>query len=263
MSFDPQSFDFQSLDLLALSWIVAVFLLAGMVKGVIGLGLPSISLGLLAATMDLTLAMILLLAPNLVTNLWQALHGGHLRALLLRLWPFLLCAGIAIWPGTAALGVVDGRMLAALLGLLLVVYALLGLLRPPLKLGARHEIWAGPLTGIVNGLFTGLTGSFVVPGVPYLQALGLSRDQLVQAMGLLFMASTLGLGASLGGRSMLGPEHLAMSTACLVPALAGMALGRRLRHHLSDTAFKRVFYAGLLLLGLYIVLRWLFQSGSL
>lgn len=247
MTFDP----------LTLAWIVAVFLLAGMVKGVIGLGLPSISLGLLAATLDLTLAMILLLAPNLVTNLWQALHGGHLRALLRRLWPFLLCAAIAIWPGSAALGAVDGRALAALLGLLLMVYALLGLLRPPLRLAARHEVWAGPLTGIVNGILTGLTGSFVVPGVPYLQALGLSRDQLVQAMGLLFMASTLGLGASLGGRSMLGPETLAMSAGCVVPALAGMALGRRLRHRLSEAAFKRVFYLGLLLLGLYIVARWL------
>lgn len=240
-----------------LAWIAAVFLLAGAVKGVIGLGLPSISLGLLAATLDLKLAMILLLVPNLVTNLWQALHGGHLRLLLRRLWPFLLCAGLAIWPGSAALGMVDGRALAALLGLLLVVYALLGLLRPPLSLAARHEGWAGPLAGIVNGLLTGLTGSFVVPGVPYLQALGLGRDQLVQAMGLLFMASTLGLGISLGGRDQLSAELLGLSLACLAPALLGMALGRRLRHHLSETAFKRVFYVGLLLLGLYIVARWL------
>jgi uncharacterized membrane protein YfcA len=247
MSFDP----------VTLAWITAVFLLAGMVKGVIGLGLPSISLGLLAATLDLKLAMILLLAPNLVTNLWQAFSGGHFRLLLRRLWLFLLCAGIAIWPGSAALDAVDGRTLAALLGLLLVVYALLGLLRPPLHIAARHEIWAGPLAGIVNGLFTGLTGSFVVPGVPYLQALGLSRDQLVQAMGLLFMASTLGLGASLGGRDQLGAGLLALSAACLAPALLGMALGRRLRHRLSETAFRRVFYIGLLLLGLYIVARWI------
>lgn len=253
MSFDP----------VTLAWITAVFLLAGMVKGVIGLGLPSISLGLLAATLDLKLAMILLLAPNLVTNLWQAFSGGHLRLLLQRLWLFLLCAGIAIWPGSAALDAVDGRTLAALLGLLLAVYALLGLLRPPLKLAPRHELWAGPLTGIVNGLLTGLTGSFVVPGVPYLQALGLSRDQLVQAMGLLFMASTLGLGASLGGRDQLTADLLGLSVACLVPALAGMALGRRLRHRLSEEAFRRVFYIGLLLLGLYIVVRWLLQSGSL
>lgn len=243
-------------DLHLLLWIGAVFLLAGMVKGTIGLGLPSISLGLLAATLDLKLAMILLLAPNVITNLWQALNGGHFMLLLKRLWLFLLCAGLAIWPGSAALAVIDATALGALLGLLLTVYALLGLLRPPLSLPARHEGWAGPVLGGINGLLTGLTGSFVVPGVPYLQALGLTRDQLVQAMGMLFMASTLGLGASLGGRNLLSLDLLLLSGLCVLPALLGMSLGRRLRDRLSEAAFKRAFYGALLLLGAYIVARW-------
>jgi uncharacterized membrane protein YfcA len=242
-----------------LVWVGAVFLLAGMVKGTIGLGLPSISLGLLAATMDLRLAMILLLAPNVITNLWQAFVGGHFMMLLKRLWLFLLCAAVAIWLGSAALDLVDVKALGALLGLLLVVYALLGLLRPPLSLPARHEIWAGPLVGGINGVLTGLTGSFVVPGVPYLQALGLTRDQLVQAMGMLFMASTLGLGASLSGRNMLSVDLLLLSGACVLPALLGMVIGQRLRDRLSETAFRKAFYGSLLLLGGYIVARWALQ----
>lgn len=242
-----------------LIWVGAVFLFAGMVKGTIGLGLPSISLGLLAATMDLKLAMILLLAPNVITNLWQAFVGGHFRMLLKRLWLFLLFAAVAIWLGSAALELVDAKALGALLGLLLVVYALLGLLRPPLSLPARHEIWVGPLVGFINGVLTGLTGSFVVPGVPYLQALGLTRDQLVQAMGLLFMASTLGLGVSLGGRNMLSLDLLLLSGLCVLPALLGMVIGQRLRDRLSEAAFRKAFYGALLLLGGYIVARWALQ----
>jgi uncharacterized membrane protein YfcA len=248
---------FFGFEVSALIWIAGVFLLAGAVKGAIGLGLPSISLGLLAATMDLRMAMIILLVPNFVTNIWQAFVGGHLRLLLQRLWPFLVTAGIGIWFGAEALAVVDPKWLSALLGLLLVIYALVGLIRPPMAIPVRHEAWAGPLVGAINGVLTGLTGSFVVPGVPYLQALGLTRDQLVQAMGLLFMASTLALAAALGGRAMLGGDLLGMSAATVVPAVLGMMAGQAIRSRLSETAFRRAFYIALLLLGLYIVGRFM------
>lgn len=240
--------------LLPLLWIAAVFLLAGSVKGVIGLGLPTVSLGLLAASMDIRAAMALLLVPSFVTNLWQAVTGGHLAALLRRLWLFLLCAGLAVWPAAAALTHFDAALLKTLLGLLLVAYALLGLLRPAFAVPPRHEAWAGPLAGIVNGLCTGMTGSFVVPGVPYLQALGLPRDALVQAMGLLFMISTLALAAAMGGRGLLPGNLLGLSAAAVVPALAGMLLGQVLRRRMPEALFRRVFFAALLLLGGYIVI---------
>jgi len=243
-------------EISALIWIAAVFLLAGTVKGVIGLGLPSISLGLLAATMDLRVAMILLLVPNVATNLWQAFVGGHFFALLRRLWPFLATAAAGIWFGVAALDEVDTKLLSALLGLLLVAYAVIGLVRPPVAIAVRHEGWAGPLVGAINGVLTGLTGSFVVPGVLYLQSLGLTRDQLVQAMGMLFMASTLALAVALSSRNMLGGGLLWISVAGVVPAVLGMMAGQRLRSRLSEAAFRKLFYIALLLLGLYIVVQY-------
>src|SRR5690606_24770348 len=91
---------------------------------------------------------------------------------------------------------------------------------------AGHRAWAGPVFGAANGVLTGMTGSFVVPGVIYLQAIGLSRDMLVQAMGILFTLSTLALAAALGGNDLLGRDLGIMSVVALAPALAGMAIGR-------------------------------------
>jgi hypothetical protein len=68
--------------------VAATFFIAGGVKGVIGLGLPSVSLALLTATLGLYEAMAILLVPSFVTNLWQAVVGGELRAILARTWPF-------------------------------------------------------------------------------------------------------------------------------------------------------------------------------
>ena len=106
-------------------------------------------------------------------------------------------ATATVWLGAGALTRVDVSWLSALLGLLLVIYAAVNLsgFRPALTV--RQERWAGPLTGVANGVLTGMIGSFVVPGVLFLQAIGLSRDALVQAMGMLFALSTLALALAL------------------------------------------------------------------
>ncbi|HEX2257368.1 MAG TPA: sulfite exporter TauE/SafE family protein [Afifellaceae bacterium] len=233
--------------------IGATFLVAGIVKGVVGLGLPTVSLALLTATLGLQPAMALLLAPSFVTNLWQALIGGHGRAILARTWPFLLAATVTIWVGAQALTRVDVALLSALLGMVLVVYAAAGLTGPQLAVPRPWEVWAGPLVGTANGLLTGMTGSFVVPGVMYLQAIGLPRDMLVQAMGMLFAASTVGLAVALGGQQLLTAELGALSVAAILPAVIGMALGQRLRRRVPEARFRKLLLAALAALGLFII----------
>ena len=139
----------------AVATITATFLLAGTVKGIIGLGLPTVSLGLLVLVFDLTTAMALLLAPSFATNLWQATTGGHGRVIVRRLWPFLLLATSTVWLGALALTRVDLSLLSALLGGLLVTYATLNLVGIRLTTSASQEAWLGPLFGTANGILTG------------------------------------------------------------------------------------------------------------
>ena len=136
--------------------------------------------------------------------------------------------------------------------MLLVSYALINLAGFRLKIAAGQEIWAGPLLGTLNGVLTGMTGSFVVPGVMFLQALGLPRDMLIQAMGMLFTLSTLALGFALERNNLLTSELVAASGAALLPAIVGMVLGQRVRNKLSERLFQRTFFTSLLMLGAYI-----------
>lgn len=235
--------------------IAATFLLAGTVKGVIGLGLPTVSLAILTALFDLPSAMALLLAPSLATNLWQACIGGNALALFRRLWPFFLCATATIWLGAQALTHIDFDLLTRLLGLLIVVYAVTSLAGFRLSIAPGKETWCNPVFGTINGVLTGMTGSFVVPGVMYLQALGLPRDMLVQAMGILFTVSTVGLALALGGGGFLTVDLGIQSAAALAPALAGMYLGQKIRRLLSETQFRRAFFISILILGGYIAFR--------
>tara|TARA_E500000318_G_scaffold34651_1_gene33919 strand:+ start:1388 stop:2134 length:747 start_codon:yes stop_codon:yes gene_type:complete len=230
----------------------ATFFLAGTVKGVIGLGLPTITLGLMTLLLDLPSAMALLIVPSLATNLWQAAVGGHMREILRKTWPFLLTATATIWIGAQALSHVDLSYLSALLGLLLIAYAATGLAGFRLSMSPGAALRSGPLFGIANGILTGMTGSFMVPGVLYLQATGMPRDMLVQAMGMLFMLSTAALALALGHSAHIDPELGLASALGLIPAILGMILGRKIRGYLSETRFRQVFFAGVLLLGLSI-----------
>jgi uncharacterized membrane protein YfcA len=235
--------------------IAATFLLAGLVKGVIGLGLPTVAMGVLASVMAPAEAAALLLVPSFVTNVWQLLAGPRVAPLLRRLGGMM--AGVAI--GTlAASGMIAGhdtRAASIGLGAALVVYAAAGLAKLKLSVPARAERWAGPLVGLVTGGVTGATGVFVIPAVPYLGALDLARDDLVQALGLSFTVSSLALAGGLAWHGGLAAQSLGASLLALIPALLGMALGGAVRARVRPAIFRRCFFAGLLGLGTEIAWR--------
>ena len=241
-------------DLLTYGLIASSFLLAGFVKGIVGLGLPTISLALLTALLDLPTAMALLVVPSFCTNVWQALIGGHLGMLWRRLWPLLLAVMLLVWVGVALSDHFETAVLTWLLGAILLLYAAVSLYAVPVIMPPAMEPWLAPICGALNGVLTGLTGSLFMPGVIYLQAMGLSRDQLVQAMGLLFALSTAALGISLQDAGRIDPGLWQISGLALLPALAGMQAGRFCRGHLSELLFRRIFLCGLATLGLYIML---------
>ena len=229
--------------------LAATFLIAGLVKGVTGMGLPTVAMGILGALISPLAAAGLLLVPSFVTNAWQLLNGANLSAIVARLWTMML----AVAAGTlASAGIITGSgtgAATAALGATLILYAGYTLLARQITVPRRHEPWLSPLVGFVTGLVTGATGVFVIPAVPYLQALGFERDDLVQALGLSFTVSTIALAFGIGMHGGLQFGNIGLSVLAVLPALAGMALGQTLRKRISPTAFRRGFLICLLLLG--------------
>jgi uncharacterized protein len=245
---------YQNLGLSLSALVIGTFLMAGVVKGVIGMGLPTVAMGLLGMAMLPTQAAALLVIPATVTNVWQLVSGGELRVLIKRLWPLLLTIFLGTGLGTLWLGVGSGSSMTRALGGILVLYALTGLFLPPLQVPPASERWLGPLCGLITGLITSATGVFVIPAVPYVQGLGLNRNQLVQGLGLSFTVSSLALGLAMSWRGALGGGELGASLLALVPALLGMMLGQWLRQHISAQLFKRVFFIGMGLLGAHLLI---------
>ncbi len=235
--------------------ITGTFLLAGLVKGVVGLGLPTVAMGLLGLVMPPAYAAALLLVPSLVTNVWQLLAGPRFGALFRRLWGMMLGVVAGTLAGSGLITGATTPAAAAALGGALALYAVVGLAKLRLRVPPGLERWAGPVIGVATGLVTGATGVFVIPAVPYLGSLGLERDDLVQALGLSFTASTLALAAGLAWHGALPLQAMTTSLLALVPALAGMALGGWLRARVRPETFRLCFFVGLLVLAGELVWR--------
>ncbi len=244
-------------DVSLFSMIAAILLVAGTVKGIMGLGLPTISVGLLGLVMPPMQAAAVVVIPTFLTNVWQALSGRSLPALLRRLWPMLLGIVLGTWLGGELAARANINATKAWLGLALALYALLGLTRWSFRVAPAAEPWLTAPIGLATGVANGATGLFIVPGAPYVQSLGLEKDDLVQALGLTALVASPALGVVLWRHNAMGANIAFMSLVALAPAFIGMFAGQCIREHVSQDAFRRLFFVGMLILGGYYASRML------
>ncbi|NYT59139.1 sulfite exporter TauE/SafE family protein [Alcaligenaceae bacterium] len=241
---------------LPLVWLVIlVFVLAGLVKGVVGLGLPTISMALLSLFMLPAHAATLLVIPSLVTNVWQTRPFSGLAPMLRRIGGMQVGVIAGTLAGAVMLGAPAGAWAAVSLGLALLAYSAWAMFGRPFTVPGKIEGWLGPLVGVMTGFITAATGVFVVPAVPYLQSLGLARDELIQAMGVSFTVSTVALAAGLWLNDSYSMGAAGASLIMLVPALIGMGVGTRLRHSLAPAVFRRCFLISLAVVGVYMLIK--------
>jgi len=234
-------------------FIGAVFVLAGVVKGVTGLGLPTVSMGLLAVVMTPLQAAALVVLPTFLTNIWQLVAGPSLKPVILRLWPMMAAICLGTLAGAGLMTGPYARYGTLFLGVTLVVYALTALASLHIKVAKAHEPWLGPVVGAVTGVIAAATGVFMIPSVPYLQAIGFDKEDFVQALGLTFTVSTIALSINLALAGALRISLAGPTLGVLAMAALGMWAGQELRLRLSPQTFRRWFLIGLALLGIYLM----------
>src|SRR5260370_22558957 len=171
--------------------VALTFFLAGIVKGVAGMGLPTVAMGVLSAIMSPVSAASLLVIPSFVTNFWQLFTVPNFLALMKRLWLMMLGIAVGTLAGSRLLTSANTEYATVGLGSALILYAMHGLWAKPLSVPEPLERLLSPVIGLITGVINGGTGVFTLPAVPYLQALGLSKDSLIQALGLSFTVSTI------------------------------------------------------------------------
>ncbi|WP_375457791.1 sulfite exporter TauE/SafE family protein [uncultured Enterovirga sp.] len=232
--------------------IALVFALAGFVKGVIGLGLPTVSIGLLAVTMTPVQALTIVIAPAIVTNIWQTFAGPYLGDIVRRLWPLLLGTAVAIWGCGSLMTGPYAQHGTIALGLLLVLYALLSLTSVRLETPPGREKWVGGIVGMLTGVVAAATGVQVIPSMPFMQSIGMEKDELVQALGLFFTVATVAQAFNLTSAGLLNSSTALPGLVAMAMAFAGMFAGQMVRHRMQPEQFRRWFLVAMMILGVYL-----------
>jgi uncharacterized protein len=232
--------------------IAAVFLLAGFVKGVIGLGLPTVSMGLLAIAMQPSRALAIVIVPAIVTNVWQTFVGPYLRDIIRRLWPLMVGTVIGVWLNSGMLTGPYARYGTIVLGVLLVIYAIVGLSRFSFEVARANEKWIGGIVGLITGVVSAATGVAVIPSMPFMQAIGMEKDELVQALGVFFTTATLALAFNLTAAGLLSAATALPGAVAMAAAFAGMFVGQAVRSRMQPEVFRRWFLIAMILLGIYL-----------
>jgi hypothetical protein len=139
------------------------------------------------------------------------------------------------------------------LGVLLVIYALLGLGHISFQVARRDEKWIGGIVGVVTGVISATTGVQVLPSMPYMQSIGMEKDELVQALGVFFTVATVALAFNLTSAGLLSAATALPGAVAMACAFTGMAIGQAVRARMEPEAFRRWFLIAMIFLGLYLV----------
>ena len=234
---------------------LGIFFLGGLVKGTIGVGLPTVTLTLLSFFFDIKDSISFILIPVILTNLVQMLDGKELKSIFQQTKFFLVTSVVFVIPGFLVLRAINSNTILLILASLLVLNSCLVLFNKIITI-KRHtsfqaQFWIGALTGIT----TGVTSIYTMPFIFLIQSLKFNKEKLIQLMGLSFFLYSLTQFTLFYSFSMINEKVLLFSSVACVPIIFGVISGKYLRKVLSEQAFKLLFNYMLLISGIVIIIK--------
>lgn len=233
--------------------IILMLVMAGMTKGLIGIGMPIIAVPLLNLVVDLPTSVAILSVPLVISNIPQALEGDKIGMVVRRLLPVLCGLAVGVVIGVHLLTSVSVQLLKPIVGSILIVVVLLMLLSPHFTVRREQEKYLGPIAGMIGGILGGLAalpGPFVFV---YILALGLSKDRFIQYSSMFLVVAATLMTISLGGMGALRWADFLGSTLAVVPILVGMKLGTSVRTLVSTPMFRTLILAVVMISGLHMM----------
>ena len=226
----------------------------GAVKGLVGIGIPLVSLSLLSLFLPLADAVVLLPVPIIVANVWQSIVTPHFVSAICRFWPLVLAMLIGTVAGAHVLTALDAASLNLLVGTLVVLFTLSSIMNPELRLPVRFERGVGVVAGAVGGFMGGISALFGPPIILYLTSLRLDRESFVGVISSIYLCSAVGLVIVFGSVGVMSQVQFVESAVASVPLMLGVWAGQRFRGGIREAVFRKLLLVVVLGVGVRLIL---------
>jgi len=234
--------------------IMLIFFIASFLKGISGLGFSTICLPILTWYIDPKVSIPLIIIPSLSSNLFIMVQANKLPDALRRFWLLYISIIPGIFLGVSLLYIVNSSISRVMLGLILILYVGWSLYTQNLYISRKTEGWYAGFVGFCTGVITGLTGSQVMPVLPFMLSLKIDKDLFLQGINLSFTISSLIMLVFLGGYGFLNSQILTTSLLGIIPVAFGIYLGGKLRRYLPEEGYRKAVLIFLLLMGVGLLI---------
>lgn len=236
-------------------FIILAYIIAAVIKGTTGIGFSTSCLPIMALRLDLTVAIPLVIIPSITSNIIVMVQTGYFREALNRFWSLYLTSIPGIITGLTILISINVNVAKIVLSLVLVVYALTALSNKPLIRSPRWERNLKMVTGFSTGFINGLTGSQVMPLLPYLLALDLEKNIFVQAMNISFTLSSLIMFFQMSRLGYVSTNTLITAAICLIPVFLTVYACGKIRDRINSSLYRKIVLLFLLVMGIILLLK--------
>lgn len=236
----------------------SIFLIAGVVKGALGIGMPTTAIGILSQFIDPRLAITLAVIPVLGANIWQVYRAGDGFSAFVRYRYFAISLFIVIFASSFIAATIETDVLVFVLGAIIVLFALTSLIYAAPRIPDRVDRFAQLLAGTLGGISGGLTTIWGPPMIIYLLGRAVEKEEFVRATGVLLIAGSVPLTIGYFLNGLMDFETAKVSAFMLVPVLLGFAIGEKIRSRFSTVFFQKLILYVFLLIGLNLLRRSLF-----
>ena len=247
--------NFLGLESSAVAICFAAILAGGLVKGMVGLGLPLVALPIMVSFIPLPKAIGLLIMSSFATSAWQSVGGGHLVPSIKRFWPLLLGLTLGIAISVKALVAFDMDLLYLILGAIILAYSVVLHRRLVISVVPRVDRWLGPLVGLIGGLVCGISMLLGPIFAMYFSGLRLPKETFIGGVALTGWYAMVVLSMSMSHYELFGGPDVLASVMALIPSFLGLALGQFLRRHVNEDLFRKCLAAALFLIGVSLILK--------